>query len=145
MEHRPDRDRENLAEDISIVATLWEMFVAELRERWEERKAIPAVDTAAPDLRACLVQQKLQILNRCISLSNKSSDDEVKRAEVEEEMLNDTIPQGIHATASVSMRLIGTGQPMNVPITQDHPVIIRHTLYGSDFYRYAAGDVRTAN
>lgn len=98
------------------------MFVAELRERWEERKTLPGIDTAPPDLRGCLIQQKLQILNRCIVLSNKSPPAPMDEVD-EEDLLSETLPQGIHATASVSMRLIGSGQPMNVPITQDQPVI----------------------
>eukprot|EP00899_Mesostigma_viride_P012735 jgi/Mesvir1/21462/Mv03918-RA.1 len=51
------------------VASLWVEFVNELRWHWDEGVAIPgmaAPQGQAPDLGACLLQQKLELLQQCV-------------------------------------------------------------------------------
>ncbi|XP_061464911.1 rab3 GTPase-activating protein catalytic subunit isoform X2 [Rhineura floridana] len=59
------------------VAHLWQEFVLEMRYRWENNFFIPGLASGAPDLRCCLLHQKLQMLNCCIE--RKKARDEGKK------------------------------------------------------------------
>ncbi|KAH0621359.1 hypothetical protein JD844_022543 [Phrynosoma platyrhinos] len=59
------------------VAHLWQEFVLEMRFRWENNIFIPGLASGAPDLRCCLLHQKLQMLNCCIE--RKKARDEGKK------------------------------------------------------------------
>nr|XP_057938705.1 rab3 GTPase-activating protein catalytic subunit [Doryrhamphus excisus] len=48
------------------VAYLWQEFVLELRDRWENNDQINGLPEEPPDLRCCLLHQKFQMLNCCI-------------------------------------------------------------------------------
>ncbi|KAM5153307.1 rab3 GTPase-activating protein catalytic subunit [Mantella aurantiaca] len=48
------------------VAHLWQEFVLEMRYRWENNYIIPGLTSGPPDLKCCLLHQKLQMLNCCI-------------------------------------------------------------------------------
>ncbi|XP_042192084.1 rab3 GTPase-activating protein catalytic subunit isoform X2 [Callorhinchus milii] len=56
------------------VAHLWQEFVLEMRYRWENNYLIPGLANGAPDLKCCLLHQKLQMLNCCIE-RKKARDD----------------------------------------------------------------------
>jgi Rab3 GTPase-activating protein catalytic subunit len=48
---------------------MWEAFCSELQRRWDSGAALPRLpkdDT--PDLRFCLLHQKLQMLQRCMAV-----------------------------------------------------------------------------
>ncbi|KAJ0070544.1 hypothetical protein NL108_015537, partial [Boleophthalmus pectinirostris] len=62
---------------VRAVAHLWQEFVLELRYRWENNYLIHGLSSGAPDLRCCLLHQKLQMLNCCIE--RKRSRDEAHR------------------------------------------------------------------
>ncbi|XP_078135846.1 rab3 GTPase-activating protein catalytic subunit isoform X1 [Sander vitreus] len=51
---------------LRAVAHLWQEFVLELRYRWENNYLIYGLAGGPPDLRCCLLHQKLQMLNCCI-------------------------------------------------------------------------------
>uniref|UniRef100_A0A8C6NZJ0 Rab3 GTPase-activating protein catalytic subunit n=1 Tax=Nothobranchius furzeri TaxID=105023 RepID=A0A8C6NZJ0_NOTFU len=51
---------------LPAVAHLWQEFVLELRYRWENNYLIYGLAGGPPDLRCCLLHQKLQMLNCCI-------------------------------------------------------------------------------
>ncbi|XP_037768778.1 rab3 GTPase-activating protein catalytic subunit isoform X2 [Chelonia mydas] len=59
------------------VAHLWQEFVVEMRRRWEKNYLIPGLANGPPDLRCCLLHQKLQMLNCCIE--RKQARDEGKK------------------------------------------------------------------
>uniref|UniRef100_A0A8C0HB37 Rab3 GTPase-activating protein catalytic subunit n=1 Tax=Chelonoidis abingdonii TaxID=106734 RepID=A0A8C0HB37_CHEAB len=59
------------------VAHLWQEFVVEMRRRWEKNYLIPELANGSPDLRCCLLHQKLQMLNCCIE--RKKARDEGKK------------------------------------------------------------------
>ncbi|CAL9689716.1 unnamed protein product [Knipowitschia caucasica] len=61
---------------LRAVAHLWQEFVLELRYRWENNYLIHGLPSGAPDLRCCLLHQKLQMLNCCIQ--RKRSRDEAQ-------------------------------------------------------------------
>ncbi|XP_072301479.1 rab3 GTPase-activating protein catalytic subunit [Eucyclogobius newberryi] len=62
---------------VRAVAHLWQEFVLELRYRWENNYLIHGLCSGAPDLRCCLLHQKLQMLNCCIE--RKRARDEAHR------------------------------------------------------------------
>lgn len=51
---------------LRAVAHLWQEFVLELRYRWENNYFVYGLAGGPPDLRCCLLHQKLQMLNCCI-------------------------------------------------------------------------------
>ncbi|CAM5088645.1 unnamed protein product [Natator depressus] len=59
------------------VAHLWQEFVVEMRRRWEKNYLILGLANGPPDLRCCLLHQKLQMLNCCIE--RKQARDEGKK------------------------------------------------------------------
>ncbi|XP_027691412.1 rab3 GTPase-activating protein catalytic subunit isoform X1 [Vombatus ursinus] len=60
------------------VAHLWQEFVLEMRFRWENNFLIPGLANGVPNLRCCLLHQKLQMLNCCIE--RKRARDEGKKS-----------------------------------------------------------------
>ncbi|XP_078408590.1 rab3 GTPase-activating protein catalytic subunit isoform X3 [Cetorhinus maximus] len=61
------------------VAHLWQEFVLEMRYRLENNYLVPGLATGPPDLKCCLLHQKLQMLNCCIE-RKKARDDGRERA-----------------------------------------------------------------
>ncbi|KAM8933756.1 rab3 GTPase-activating protein catalytic subunit isoform 2-T2 [Pelodytes ibericus] len=59
------------------VAHLWQEFVLEMRYRWENNFLVPGLTSGPPDLKCCLLHQKLQMLNCCIE--RKKARDEGKK------------------------------------------------------------------
>ena len=51
---------------LSAVAQLWHMLVSELRTHLDSGTLLPGIEGATPDLKTCLLHQKLQMLNCCI-------------------------------------------------------------------------------
>ncbi|XP_046902432.1 rab3 GTPase-activating protein catalytic subunit isoform X1 [Hypomesus transpacificus] len=51
---------------LRAVAHLWQEFVLEMRYRWENNHLVYGLASGSPDLRCCLLHQKLQMLNCCI-------------------------------------------------------------------------------
>ncbi|GLD71007.1 rab3 GTPase-activating protein catalytic subunit [Lates japonicus] len=62
---------------LRAVAHLWQEFVLELRYRWENNYLIYGLASGPPDLRCCLLHQKLQMLNCCIE--RKRARDEARK------------------------------------------------------------------
>ncbi|XP_063789852.1 rab3 GTPase-activating protein catalytic subunit isoform X2 [Pseudophryne corroboree] len=59
------------------LAHLWQEFVLEMRYRWENNYLISGLNNGPPDLKCCLLHQKLQMLNCCIE-RKKARDDSKK-------------------------------------------------------------------
>uniref|UniRef100_A0A5F9CZX9 Rab3 GTPase-activating protein catalytic subunit n=1 Tax=Oryctolagus cuniculus TaxID=9986 RepID=A0A5F9CZX9_RABIT len=68
------------------VAHLWQEFVLEMRFRWENNFLIPGLASGPPDLRCCLLHQKLQMLNCCIE--RKKARDEGKKTSTSDNVTN---------------------------------------------------------
>ncbi|KAI5628572.1 rab3 GTPase-activating protein catalytic subunit [Silurus asotus] len=62
---------------VRAVAHLWQEFVLEMRYRWENNHLIYGLPAGPPDLRCCLLHQKLQMLNCCIE--HKKVRDELRK------------------------------------------------------------------
>ncbi|KAM3862415.1 rab3 GTPase-activating protein catalytic subunit isoform 2-T2 [Diretmus argenteus] len=60
------------------VAHLWQEFVLEMRYRWENNYLVYGLAGGPPDLRCCLLHQKLQMLNCCIE--RKRARDDARKA-----------------------------------------------------------------
>uniref|UniRef100_A0A673AQQ4 Rab3 GTPase-activating protein catalytic subunit n=1 Tax=Sphaeramia orbicularis TaxID=375764 RepID=A0A673AQQ4_9TELE len=87
---------------LRAVAHLWQEFVLELRYRWENNYLIYGLPAGPPDLRCCLLFQKLQMLNCCI---------ERKRARDEAQKMKDGGKESTRAsTASTSTREVSPGK-----------------------------------
>ncbi|CAL8267074.1 unnamed protein product [Lota lota] len=63
---------------VRALAHLWQEFVLEMRYRWENNHLVYGLASGAPDLRCCLLHQKLQMLNCCIE--RKRARDESRKA-----------------------------------------------------------------
>uniref|UniRef100_A0A8C5BDB5 Rab3 GTPase-activating protein catalytic subunit n=1 Tax=Gadus morhua TaxID=8049 RepID=A0A8C5BDB5_GADMO len=63
---------------VRALAHLWQEFVLEMRFRWENNHLVYGLASGAPDLRCCLLHQKLQMLNCCIE--RKRARDESRKA-----------------------------------------------------------------
>uniref|UniRef100_A0A674NIF2 Rab3 GTPase-activating protein catalytic subunit n=1 Tax=Takifugu rubripes TaxID=31033 RepID=A0A674NIF2_TAKRU len=59
---------------LRAVAHVWQEFVLELRYRWENNYLIFGLAGGSPDLRCCLLHQKLQMLNCCIERKRARDD-----------------------------------------------------------------------
>lgn len=68
------------------VAHLWQEFVLEMRFRWENNILIPGLASGPPDLRCCLLHQKLQMLNCCIE--RKKARDEGRKTSTSDNVTN---------------------------------------------------------
>ncbi|KAM3591695.1 uncharacterized protein V6R79_005896 [Siganus canaliculatus] len=68
---------------LRAVAHFWQEFVLELRYHWENNFRIQGVTGGPPDLRCCLLHQKLQMLNCCIE-KKKARDEAHKGVESSE-------------------------------------------------------------
>uniref|UniRef100_A0A8C5H0S8 Rab3 GTPase-activating protein catalytic subunit n=1 Tax=Gouania willdenowi TaxID=441366 RepID=A0A8C5H0S8_GOUWI len=62
---------------LRAVAHLWQELVLELRYRWENNYNVYGLSAGPPDLRCCILHQKLQMLNCCIE--RKKTRDEASK------------------------------------------------------------------
>jgi hypothetical protein len=129
-------------------AVLWREFVLELRWRWEHLTPLPCLVARVPDVRHCLVQQKVDMLQCCITTQIKrnseratsrstdgsrasvASGDGVRAAsgdESEGEAYHSAsedspdLPEALQrgvAAVHVRLRLL-SGQALRVPVTQE--------------------------
>ncbi|XP_063070153.1 rab3 GTPase-activating protein catalytic subunit [Engraulis encrasicolus] len=63
---------------VRAVAHLWQEFVLEMRYRWENNYLVYGLASGVPDLRCCLLHQKLQMLNCCIERKRARDDSRQK-------------------------------------------------------------------
>ncbi|XP_060518580.1 rab3 GTPase-activating protein catalytic subunit [Cylas formicarius] len=121
---------------------LWYEFVQEMRYRWDKSLSIPGLSSGVPDLRTCLLNQKLQMLNCCLErkmarevLSYASAEnsgdsedeffdcfdrvDEAKKREKKYAPWNQPVGR---LTKFGDLKLIKTGDRLYIPVTQD-PVL----------------------
>uniref|UniRef100_A0A8D8V0Z5 Rab3 GTPase-activating protein catalytic subunit n=1 Tax=Cacopsylla melanoneura TaxID=428564 RepID=A0A8D8V0Z5_9HEMI len=119
-------------------AHVWFEFVQELRYRWENSIRIPGVPATFPDLKTCLLNQKLQLLNCCIDKKiarekaamgestheSDEGDEEFFDCDEEDKIGGGPVyslwnqPTGRLRKHS-EYKLVETGIPLYVPITQD--------------------------
>ncbi|KAK7877036.1 hypothetical protein WMY93_032254 [Mugilogobius chulae] len=142
-----DSTHQSLSGGSGAVAHLWQEFVLELRYRWENNYLVHGLASGAPDLRCCLLHQKLQMLNCCIE--RKRARDEAHRAQTssprkatcegDPESWSDSDDEFYECVSDLSesasnesrrraegrlrqhqdLRLLKTEEPLYVPVTQD--------------------------
>ncbi|KAF7656070.1 hypothetical protein LDENG_00046730, partial [Lucifuga dentata] len=103
---------------VRAVAHLWQEFVLELRYRWENNYLIYGLAGGPPDLRCCLLHQKLQMLNCCIE--RKRARDEARKVleggNERERKVSDgcqnshTVPQSTSMAATSSTKELHPGK-----------------------------------
>lgn len=125
-------------------AHIWYEFVQEMRYRWEKSMPIPGLSPGLPDLRTCLLNQKLQMLNCCIdrklsrdnaqvsfdSAENSSTDDDDEFFDCSEKPTEEKHKEKLslwnqpvgRLSKFGNLKLIKTGDPLYIPVTQD-PVL----------------------
>ncbi|XP_066247819.1 rab3 GTPase-activating protein catalytic subunit [Euwallacea similis] len=118
---------------------IWYEFVQEMRYRWEHSMVIPGVTSGMPDLRTCLLNQKLQMLNCCLERkiaregqrfasaeNSEDSDEEFFDAndDVDDEKKREKFPDKPVGRLSKfgDMKLLNSDEPLYIPLTQD-PVL----------------------
>ncbi|XP_077303937.1 rab3 GTPase-activating protein catalytic subunit isoform X1 [Lithobates pipiens] len=79
------------------VAHLWQEFVLEMRFRWENNHMISGLSGGPPDLKCCLLHQKLQMLNCCIE--RKKARDDAKKAETSDRSSGTSLYKAAHESA----------------------------------------------
>ncbi|XP_021920083.1 rab3 GTPase-activating protein catalytic subunit isoform X2 [Zootermopsis nevadensis] len=125
---------------VKAAAHLWYEFTQEMRYRWEKGIVIPGVAPGFPDLRTCLIHQKLQMLNCCVERkmareeAAKTGLVEVDLYESEEpklDMTNERRGSKHRHKHSLwnqpvgrlrkygNFRLLGTGDHVYIPVTQE--------------------------
>ncbi|XP_077997168.1 rab3 GTPase-activating protein catalytic subunit-like [Glandiceps talaboti] len=111
---------------VKAAAHLWQEFVLEMRFRWENNYTIPGLEPGAPNLGACLLHQKLQMLNCCIerkiaregtpSISQSSSAVSFTNTQQNNSLQNDGV---LPTSTSQSSMSSNPGQRSSVPSNQD--------------------------
>ncbi|KAJ8351603.1 hypothetical protein SKAU_G00230790 [Synaphobranchus kaupii] len=113
------------------VAHLWQEFVLEMRYRWENNHLVYGLASGPPDLRCCLLHQKLQMLNCCIE--RKRSRDEGRKGGTgtetgrERRVSGRAPPDGGKAKLKPEGRLhphgkltlLNSSEPLYIPVTQE--------------------------
>ena len=102
-------------ESLSDFSALWNEFLFELRRRLDNHLYIPGVSKNGPDLDNCLIQQKLEMLNICVTKFN--TDEKVDEDEPE-------------STKSDKVLLDGT--PMVYPKTQEAPARTEDQIFNHE-------------
>lgn len=74
---------------LSNYVSLWTIFVQELRKHYEQRKSLPCIETSGPNFGNCILYQKIQMINYCITCLNSpnnvyyaETEDQAKEAEI---------------------------------------------------------------
>ncbi|XP_044750751.1 rab3 GTPase-activating protein catalytic subunit [Coccinella septempunctata] len=116
-------------------AQIWNEFIQEMRYRWEMNIFIPGLSRDNPDLRTCLLHQKLQMLNCCIE-RKKSREDSQKELDFDsaegsssDEEFFDCAEKPVEEVKKMQpvgrlgkyegLKLIETGEFLYIPITQE--------------------------
>lgn len=127
---------------VAAAASMWFEFTEEMCYRWEQAIPVPGVRPGFADHKTCILHQKLQMLNVCIekkkarsqsgghqragsSDSDGDGEDEFfdcdTTATEEQDMVDasdNSEPEG-RKHAHPSLKLLRTGGPLYIPVTQD--------------------------
>ncbi|KAK7333479.1 hypothetical protein VNO80_30253 [Phaseolus coccineus] len=163
----------NLAEVIGNLKTLQEMalfwcrVVAELRKHWSKEKYLPGIPhDDIPDLKYCLLYQKFQVINCCISrkrryiIATESLNSMMVEANLntlEPPKYSDKIPATplLYArlrTGELVLRLgadcpsgdlmlLETGEPAFSPVTQEGPLLTEDVIKETEEFVLRTGSV----
>ncbi|XP_045471865.1 rab3 GTPase-activating protein catalytic subunit [Harmonia axyridis] len=117
------------------LAQIWYEFVQEMRYRWDRNIFIPGLARNLPDLRTCLLHQKLQMLNCCIERKKKREEtqkdlefDSAEGSSSEEEFFDCADkpaeePKKIQPAGRLckfkDLKLLETGEDLYIPRTQE--------------------------
>ncbi|XP_052178850.1 uncharacterized protein LOC127792412 [Diospyros lotus] len=144
-----------LSEVIGSLKTLrkmslfWCKVVAELRRLWSEGQYVPGIPTdEIPDLNLCLLYQKLQVINCCISRKRRRSNAadslesliKLANSNVEQSAAVEgtgLITSGLYARISTeelvlrlgadkksdNLTMLETGEPIYTPVVQEEPLL----------------------
>ncbi|CAJ1964079.1 unnamed protein product [Sphenostylis stenocarpa] len=149
------------------MALFWCRVVAELRKHWSEEKHLPGVPPDdIPDLKFCLLYQKIQVINCCISRKRRyniateslnSMMEEANLNTLEPEKYAGKIPESplLYArlrTGELVLRLgadcpsgdlmlLETGEPAYSPVTQEGPLLTEDLIKETEEFVLRTGSV----
>lgn len=163
-----------LAEAVGSLKTLkkmaffWLRVVAEVRRLWSEGQYIPGIpNDEIPDLNSCLLYQKLQVINCCISRKRRQS----IAAESLDSVLSmqaringeesttpaDALPLNPVLYAKISngelvlrlgadkqcdsLKMLETGEPIYTPVTQEGPLLTEDLIKENEEFVLRTGSV----
>ncbi|GAB2230516.1 hypothetical protein Drorol1_Dr00014785 [Drosera rotundifolia] len=149
------------------MAVLWSRIVTDLRRLWLEEQYVPGIPAdELPDLNSCLLYQKMQVINCCVSrkkrqaIAIESLESIVKEAEGISDgsaASKDTIPTSplLYArinTGELVLRLgadlpadnltmLETGEPIYAPLTQEGPLLTEDLIRENEEFVLRTGSV----
>ncbi|XP_028944730.1 uncharacterized protein [Malus domestica] len=160
-----------LAEVIGSFRTLkkmtlfWCRVVVELRRLWSEEQYVPSIPLdEIPDLNSCLLYQRLQVMNCCVSrkrrhdIATEKLDLVIREASphAEESALSKDNPAGpIYARLSMGelvlrlgasspsgdLTMLETGEPVYSPVTQEGPLLTEDLIKENEEFVLRTGSV----
>ncbi|XP_068338219.1 uncharacterized protein [Pyrus communis] len=161
-----------LAEVIGSFRTLkkmtlfWCRVVVELRRLWSEEQYVPSIPLdEIPDLNSCLLYQRLQVMNCCVSrkrrhdIATEKLDLVIREASLhtEESALSKDNPAGpiLYARLSTGelvlrlgasspsgdLTMLETGEPVYSPVTQEGPLLTEDLIKENEEFVLRTGSV----
>jgi len=107
------------------VGVAWREFIMQVGRHWHQNKLLPYI-TGEPDLRCCLLHQKLQLLNECICRKNKQEEEWVDN--IDEDLNDSKTPQGVEKPLDGFFLVNNGDTPINIPLTLEQPMYTADTL-----------------
>lgn len=161
-----------LAEVVGSFRTLkkmtlfWCRVVEELRRLWSEEEHVPSIPIdEIPDLNSCLLYQRLQVINCCISrkrrraIATETLDFVITEAgpKAEESAISNDNPAGPMLYARLStgelvlrlgadrpfgnVTMLETGEPVYCPVTQEGPLLTEDLIKETEEFVLRTGSV----
>ncbi|XAR67429.1 hypothetical protein NMG60_11002192 [Bertholletia excelsa] len=151
--------------NLRTMAVYWYKIVSELRRLWTEWQYIPGIpQDEIPDLNSCLLYQKLQVINCCISrkrrhsVASESLESIIKQASSDiKESLDSSLPQPpiLYARISTgelvlrlgadkqsdSLTMLETGEPVYTPVMQEGPLLTEDLIKETEEFVLRTGSV----
>ncbi|XP_008226869.2 PREDICTED: rab3 GTPase-activating protein catalytic subunit [Prunus mume] len=144
----------------------WCRVVEELRRLWSEEEHVPSIPIdEIPDLNSCLLYQRLQVINCCISrkrrraIATETLDFVITEAspKAEESAISNDNPAGpmLYATLSTgelvlrlgadrpfgNVTMLETGEPVYCPVTQEGPLLTEDLIKETEEFVLRTGSV----
>jgi len=109
------------------VGSAWREFIAQVGKHWHRNKPLPYV-SGVPDLKCCLLHQKLQLLNECIYRKKKEESEWVDDIDKDLETSHNSEPEGVEKPLEGYYLLNDAETLINIPLTLEQPMYTADVL-----------------
>ncbi|GAB2277769.1 hypothetical protein Dimus_012473 [Dionaea muscipula] len=149
------------------MGSLWSRLVIDLRKLWVEEQYVPGIPVdEAPDLNSCLLYQKMQVFNCCVSrkrrraTATESLESVLREAEGISDgsaASKDTVPSVPVLYARINngelvlrlgadrpadnLTMLETGEPIYAPVTQEGPLLTEDLIRENEEFVLRTGSV----